>query len=617
MPNGDIPKTLPPDYFDKKAPPPQTLPPDYFDKIETPDAVKQAQAAVRRPLDELQEKTRAYSIFTPTGITGTEKELAPVRGAQRAVTEGAFGMVGGEAVAGLVPGAEAAAGGSGFLKWLLPMLTRASGVGAGGGAGALVSGATPKEALATASQFSSMEAAGETGVKAVSKAGETKAGKLVKSVFKSKVKALEEAHAAEVAKIEAEHQKKLVEHKEAKQQVMQDYREAIQKHTEATKEASATESAVKAKKGIAVQHQNDMAGLLKENLELADEKIATSLGKEFDKVQDAVQAKGPEVDIVPVQKAAEKAKEGLLFEDSRTAFDRVMASIEPGADLPSRYQIIPREPSAQGLISFQDAITGGSVEMKEGFTEAELAEKLKKSRAEIGKTEVNGKSEVSMDKAARAAQAGRYSDLRRAYTKLNEYLYGGGEIPTDLYKSVKMVRDKLGNQLQASADSVGLGGKHSKVMREWSEYKDVFHDKSAISKGGSPIRRILDAEDPAFVIDQLKGKAGDRLIEEIGKYQKYGADKALAGRLKGFIEQVKAMPSSAGEMPAAPKRPTFPKAPEKPQITPFEREAIAREVLADKIKKAGWGAAGAVGAGALYEWLHSKNKPSSAGGAVP
>src|SRR5260370_9774076 len=415
MSNGDTPERLPPDYFDKKkAPSPESLPPDFFSKIETPDAVKQAKAGVRSPFDLLQPHSKAYSTFTPTGLTGTEKELAPVRGRQRAVTEGAFGMVGGEAVAGLVPGAEAAAGGSRFLKWLLPMLTRASGVGMGGGVGTLACGGTPKEALATASQFSSMEAGGEAGLKAISKAGETKAGKRVRSGFKSKVKALEEGHAAETAKIEAEQQKKLVEHKEAKEQIMQDYREAIQKHTAATKEASATESAVKAKKGIAVQHQNDMAGLLKENLELADEKIATSLGKEFDKVHEAVQAKGPDVDIAPVQKAAEKAKAGLLFEDSRTAFDRVMASIEPGEDLPSRYQIIPREPSAQGLISFQDAITGGSVEMKEGFTEAELAEKLKKSRAEMAKTAPNGKSEVGMEKAALAGQAGQHRDVRRA-----------------------------------------------------------------------------------------------------------------------------------------------------------------------------------------------------------
>ncbi len=617
MSNGGTPQTLPADFFSKKAPP-QTLPPDFFGKKAEeppPDAIAQARAEVAKPIEQLQEK--AYSIFTPTGLAGPEKELEKVRGAQRAVTEGAFGMVGGEVVSGLVPGAEAAAGGSGFLKWLLPMLTRASGVGAGGGAGALVSGAKPKEALATASQFASLEAAGETGVKAISKAGETKAGKLVKSVFKSKVKALEEAHAAEVKKAEEAFQKKVGEHKEAKQQVMQDYREAIQKHTAETKEASATESAVEAKKGIAVQHQNDMAGLLKENLELADEKIATSLGKEFDKVHEAVQGKGPDVDIAPVQKAAEKAKAGLLFEDSRTAFDRVMASIEPGEDLPSRYQIIPREPSAQGLISFQDAITGGSVEMKEGFTEAELAEKLKKSRAEMAKTEPNGKSEVGMEKAARAGQAGQYSDLRRAYTKLNEYLYGGGEIPTDLYKAVKPVRDALGNVLQKSSDSVGLGGKFSKVMREWSEYQDVFHDKSALAKGGSPIRRILDAEDPAFVIDQLKGKAGDRLIEEIGKYSKYGADKALAGRLKGFIEQVKAMPSTAGEMPAAPKRPTFPKAPEKPNITPFEREAIAREIMAQRIKRGATTVGIGGGGAALYEWLRSKNHPSAAGGAVP
>jgi len=60
---------------------------------------------------------------------------------------------------------------------------------------------------------------------------------------------------------------------------------------------------------------------------------------------------------------------------------------------------------------------------------------------------------------------------------------------------------------------------------------------------------FLTPKIPAFVIDQLKWKAGDRLIEQIGKYQKYGADKALAGRLKGFIEQVKGMPSTAARFP--------------------------------------------------------------------
>jgi hypothetical protein len=441
--------------------------------------------------------------------------------------------------------------------------------------------------------------------------------KLIKDVGKSQIKVMEEAHAAEAAKAEQAFQKKVTAHKEAKQQVMKDYKEAIQEHTAATKEASATESAAKAKTGIAVEHQNELAGLLKQNLELTDEKIATALGKQFDQVQEAVQYKTPKVEIERVVKAAEKAKAGLLFEDSRSAFDRIMTSIEPGQDLASKYQLIPRKPSAPGLVSFQDSITGGSVEMREGFSEADLERYVKTRRAEMAATPEAGKSDLAAKKIEQATQAGKFRDVRQAYTKLNDYLYGGGEVPPDLYKAVKQVRDALGDVSQNAADSVGLGGKHSKVMREWSEYKDVFHDKSAIAKGGSPIRRILDAEDPAFVVDQLKGKAGDRLLEEIGKFSDYGADKALAGRLKGFIGKIKEMPSSAGELPAKPKRPEFPKAPEHEAIAPFDRAAESRKILADRIKKTAGGMGLAGGGALLYHLLFGDKQPPSAGGAVP
>jgi len=433
---------------------------------------------------------------------------------------------------GAMAGGEFFAGASKGLPWLMRLLASSSGAGAGMGVGALGTGAKPKEALEESALGTMFTGAAEGGTAALFKTIDKIAGsKLGQQILKSKVTELEEKHAAETAAQEAQHQKELTAHREKVQQVKDDYAKEIQAHSEKAKDVSARQSAVEAKQGAAVKHQEDLAGLLKENLTLADKKIGSELGKEFDAVNEAVQAKNPKV---KVNDAEREARGHLYNPDSVASFNNIMEN-------------------------------------------------------------VSGKLKMS-----------DFSVLRKTYSNLNDLLYGGGEMPADLYQAVKTVRDSLGKDLQAAANKVGLGGKYSKVMRDYGEYKDAWADTSSIAKGGSPIRRILDAEDPAFVIDQLKWKAGDRLIEQIGKYQKYGADKALAGRLKGFIEQVKGMPSTAGEIPAAPERPKLPKAPERETLQPFDREAVARAILADRIKKALMYGGAAAGGGYLYEKFGGK-----------
>lgn len=370
-------------------------------------------------------------------------------------------------------------------------------------------------------------------------AGKTKLGKLVKDVSESKLSRLEKEHAVQQAVEEATHQKKLAEHKLRVEQMKSEYAQKVQEHSTQSKVASARQAAAGAKTGAALEHQGNLAGLLKENLEITNENIARKLGTEFEAVQEAVEAKKPYFEYKPIADAVKEGRRKLVMPESNKILDNMLGP---------------------------EAATTG------------------------------------MD----------YATGRQLYSKLNEYLFAGSDLPSDVYGAVKGVRDALGKQIQASADSVGLGGKFSKAMKDWGEYKSAWSDKSAIAKGGSPIRRILDAEDPGFVIDQLKGKAGERLLEIIGKYGKYGADKALAGRLKGFIERVKEMPSSPGEIPKAPERPQFPSAPEAPSREPFNREVASRQILIDRIKKAAGVGGGVVGAELLYKLLSG-----GGGGAVP
>src|SRR5216683_566945 len=79
-----------------------------------PDANAQAQAAVRKPLDDLQEKR--YSIFTPTGISGTPDQLKSVENANNAALFGATALTAAPAVAGaLAPTVGTATAGTGIL----------------------------------------------------------------------------------------------------------------------------------------------------------------------------------------------------------------------------------------------------------------------------------------------------------------------------------------------------------------------------------------------------------------------------------------------------------------------------------------------------------------------
>lgn len=130
-------------------------------KQEIPDATAQAhQGDVQRAKNVIQPTiqdprgaaTREFSARNPNEkLKEHFKESAVVAG----------GMVGGELVAPLAAGAEEVGGASQILKWLLPRITRASGVGAGSGSAALATGSSPKEALKTGAQFSAMEVGGE------------------------------------------------------------------------------------------------------------------------------------------------------------------------------------------------------------------------------------------------------------------------------------------------------------------------------------------------------------------------------------------------------------------------------------------------------------------------
>ncbi len=144
-------------------------------------------------------------------------------------------------------------------------------------------------------------------------------------------------------------------------------------------------------------------------------------------------------------------------------------------------------------------------------------------------------------------------------TNLGERL-ASGELPGNVKRAVGYVRDALEGELGKAADAAGVGKEYSALKGDWHQYMDDWHDMSSVATGGSPLARVLRAQDPGFVASAVLGKAGDRLISTMAKYRDAGANPALMAKLRQLNETAKGLPTV--KVPAAPKRLAIPPPPE-------------------------------------------------------
>ena len=125
-----------------------------------PNATAQAQAAVRRPLDEIPNPEESVTLPIGTGapgVTARGKRYSPAiqdaKESQRELATQTGAVAGGMAAAPL----EALVEGSSALPWLARAGARAAGTAAGAGAGAEASGKSHRESLKDAGIFGATE----------------------------------------------------------------------------------------------------------------------------------------------------------------------------------------------------------------------------------------------------------------------------------------------------------------------------------------------------------------------------------------------------------------------------------------------------------------------------
>lgn len=208
------------------------------------------------------------------------------------------------------------------------------------------------------------------------------------------------------------------------------------------------------------------------------------------------------------------------------------------------------------------------------------------------------------------------SQLRGYISELGNEMFNGTELPADVYKGLKNVREAAKKMVQDYVDdAMGKQGveAYRQLQRDWSNYEQTWYDRSS----GSPLRNALktirttgrNVSVYREVANQLLREVkGEQALQWLGKKKQFGANPDLVAQLRRVDREMKSVkvPGEVAEVqpPALPK-PTEVK-PSEP--TPFNPEQWRREQIKTIGKPlgrpTGWDVA-AIGY-ALREVLHGK-----------
>lgn len=164
----------------------------------------------------------------------------------------------------------------------------------------------------------------------------------------------------------------------------------------------------------------------------------------------------------------------------------------------------------------------------------------------------------------------RFRDLQGYYTELGTKL-ASPDVPGDVYRAMKYVRENIGAEMDAMAKRNGVSDQLADAKSHWRQYQGTFHDLRAVSQGGSPVARMLRAQDPGYVAAPVLGKAATRAISQLKAYSPEVAE--LAANIARDYQKMSFLPKkfTPKTLPESPnlKGPSITKLPEYPDaVTP-------------------------------------------------
>jgi hypothetical protein len=118
-----------------------------------------------------------------------------------------------------------------------------------------------------------------------------------------------------------------------------------------------------------------------------------------------------------------------------------------------------------------------------------------------------------------------------------------GDLPANVYRSLKMVRESVEGTLGDVAASYGAGDAYKQVKAADHAFRNDFEDLGNVALGeGQPISRLVRAPSDTFAADQILGKPGDILVKNLNKWDATGKLGKAVERARAIRTQIKSLP---------------------------------------------------------------------------
>ena len=183
-------------------------------------------------------------------------------------------------------------------------------------------------------------------------------------------------------------------------------------------------------------------------------------------------------------------------------------------------------------------------------------------------------------------------------TELNKAIYEKN-LPYDVREALKHVVGKIDESVETGIQQKfgptavkawkDLNSRYSKYLTDWRDTSSV----NPLPKILKTIREGVVQDNPGMPIDQaiaqyFKGESGQRAMNRLADYRKFGADPQIAARLQRVENVTPGEGAPRGAGGTVREKPGVPQAePPKPQSEPFNRPAYMRNILDERLNMAG------------------------------
>jgi hypothetical protein len=130
-------------------------------------------------------------------------------------------------------------------------------------------------------------------------------------------------------------------------------------------------------------------------------------------------------------------------------------------------------------------------------------------------------------------------------TELGNKLYRGGNIPGDVRRALKSVKDAADKVVEGVSDEKGQGSIYRQLKKDWAQYMDDFYDSDGA------LTKVKNAINSDRRIALISGGEGGRIIDALGRYSRFDPNIETVGRVRSLVKQLRELPSTSPKPPAA------------------------------------------------------------------